>query len=350
MLHVFFNKELKSCIDMESFGIVIRPLTEEEKIKIIQRYDELFFSKKAKSKYKQYIENISAQLTADEYSAGFIKKRYDEFGIEFNKTILKKQLKRIGILEFKEKVHDFIEEEIERILLSNIIKTLLLKKGHKSLNELRGMMICWEKLDLFSENILDSTNAIMNCIGKEVPKIIDIIELEQQDFMEFEKFTKMLTTERIRDFVLVMENVWGGDNSASNELLNYVSCLERILVKYENNDKYDIGKQLILKLGLCINDNLNTEEDIGEQLDLIRFSYAIRSYIIHGNERDLLNAPNKYLKKSEQTIRSFTKDYKPYKRRFFYIWIAKQFIEGKLCVVLKEWIENTERIEFLKNN
>lgn len=117
---------------------------------------------------------------------------------------------------------------------------------------------------------------------------------------------------------------------------------------FEKSDKYDIGKQIFLKYGLCINDS--GVSDVNEHIKQLKYCYEIRSCIVHGNDRDLITAPTRILKISKKEIEEYIKSDKYSNTRFANIYIAIIYLENNLDILLKEWIENPNRIEFLKKN
>lgn len=357
-MHIFLKQQLKTTIKINKIGMTIRPLSEEERDKIIIRYDSLFLSRDARIKLKTYEkmhsnllslkELTSLKLTDEEFKAGYIFETFKLDGIPINKSTLIKQLNKIAIIEFDEQINEYIEEGLEFVFASHIFKSILLTKGNYSLSDLKNMVITSDKFDIFSDELLNSIDSIFNYISKSCPNIMDIVDLKEKDFNNFNKFVNVLTKERIRDFILISECIFTKEVSNSNSLLNYVSCLERLLVKYEKDNNYDIGKQIVLKFGLCISDN--SDASIEEKLKYIKYCYQIRSCIIHGNENDLLQAAPKYLKMTKEEIIGIMGGDKIYKTRFLNIWLANNFMENNITIAIKEWMDNPKRIEFLKRN
>lgn len=357
-MHIFLKQQLKKTIKFNKIGMTIRPLNEEERDKIMIKYDTLFLGKEAKIKLKIYQkmrsyslplkELTSLKLSDEEFKAGYIYESFKLDGIPLNKSALIKQLNKIAIIEFNEQINEYIEEGLEFVLASHIFKSMILKKGDISLSDLKNIVITSNKFDIFSDELLISVDSIFNYINKSCPKLIEIVDLKAKDFNDFEKFINVLTRDRIRDFILISECIFTKETSNSNSLLNYVSSLERLLVKYEKDNNYDIGKQIVLKFGLCISDN--SDVNIEEKLKYIKYCYQIRSCIVHGNENDLLKAPMKYLKMTKEEIIEIMGGDKIYKTRFLNIWLANNFLENNITIAIKEWIDNPKRIEFLKNN
>lgn len=302
------------------------------------------------NKLLTFKELTNLKLTDEEFEAGYIYESFKLAEFPFNKSVLNRQLNKIAIIEYSEATNDYIENGLEYILISHIIKSILLKKGNISLIDLRNALISSDKFDIFSDELLNSVDSIFNYINKSCPQILEVVDLKEEDFNSFEKFINTLTNDRIRDFILIAECIFTKETSNSNSLLNYISCLERLLVKYEKDNNYDIVKQVVLKFGLCISDNSDAGIDIQEKIKYIKYCYQIRSCIIHGNENDLLQAPMKFLKMTKDDIIQIMGEDKTYKTRFLNIWLANSFLENNIGIVIKEWIDNPKRIEFLKNN
>ncbi len=354
-MYIFLKKQLKNPVKLQKMGILIRPLTLEEKNKLNAKYETAFFSKDAKNIFKEYEKSkkqksLILNLTDEQLKNCYIYEHLKLDQIPFNKSVLNRQLSKIAILEFNEEINNYIENGMESFLIANIIKSLLLKDKKENLNSLKGYVICSEKFDIFSDEMIEAVDSVLNYINKNCPEILKMVDLTEKDFLTFNNFLNSLNADRIRDFILVIENIFIKETSQSSELLNYISSIERMFVKYDKNNNYDIGKQIGLKFGLCISDNLAKSDDIQEKIKNIKYCYEIRSCIIHGNEDELLKAPHKILKITKEEIINIMGGDRTYKTRFLNIWLAHRFLENNIGIAIKEWIDNPKRIEFLKNN
>ena len=215
-----------------------------------------------------------------------------------------------------------------------------------SLQKLKETVIINPQLSIFSDNIIRFNDSVLNFIDKSCNKIIDEVDLTENDFIQFNEFINFLSRERIRDFNIVLDYIFSNNTSLDSLLLGYISAIERILAC--NEKSYDIGKQLTLKFGLCINDNIST--DLNEHIKNIKYCYEIRSCIIHGNDNDMFDAPKRHLGINMDYVKKFAKSDKHYKRRSTIIFFAIYYLEENMKVLFKEWIDNPSKIEFLKKN
>lgn len=359
-VNIFLKENLLNSINIEKIGMLFRPLTDTEKNSILFVYDKYFFSKQAKNVIRNVLDfknsivvdkrkfNAFKKYNDTQKYAAFTVELYQENNIPFNRNIIKKRLSKIVIVELTDEVTRYTDSDLDYILLSNIVKILLYMKGINDIKALKDKFICNPSFSIFSDDLTKKTSSIMNYISSDCSKIVEELDITQNDLEQLKNFINYLNVDRIRDFTTGIDSILTKSISIDNVLLNYVSCIERILVKYEKNERYDIGKQVFLKYGLCINDydSINIEEYIKQ----LKYCYEIRSCIIHGNDNDLITAPQRILKMDKKFIEGFIKSDKYINNRFANIYLAITYLENTLDLLFKVWIENPSRIEFLKNN
>lgn len=362
-LNLILKSPLVNTISIEKLGIVFRPLTEEEKKDILLTYDNFYFSSKAQTIIKNFLEYVHSKdysIYKNKRKMNTINKYSDEQrmmvlsyeqlkneNIDFNRKTIKTKLNRVAVVEVSEKIEDYVDSDLAFVFISNIMRILLYINGDM-LKTVKEYLICGNDFNLYSSEWNRKNYFILNYISDKSPKIYEEIDINEKELKEIATFIDVLSKNRIRDFIAAIDNILSKNSSPDNMVLNYVSCIERILVKYEKTEKYDIGKQIFLKYGLCINDD--SEKDISEHIEMLKYCYEIRSCIIHGNDEDLMIAPQKILKINKKDIEKFIKSDKHSNNRFANVFFANAYLEANLDILIKAWIKNTSRIEFLKNN
>jgi len=107
-------------------------------------------------------------------------------------------------------------------------------------------------------------------------------------------------------------------------------------------------KQLSLKFGICLHD-FKTEIK-GDDSKYIKYCYEVRSCIVHGNDIDLLEAPKKYLGLEHEYIKELAGSSKMRDKRFAVLFLAVKYLENNLNILIKGWMKNPKKIEYLKKN
>ena len=151
---------------------------------------------------------------------------------------------------------------------------------------------------------------------------------------------------RIRDLIIVIENLYNPHNVNENKIISDISILERLLIKKEAN--YDIGKQFGLKVGLLLRENYKgfTDKDVKK----VNYCYAVRSHLLHGNDEEIYSLPRKYLKISNEEWNELFKDLHTKNKRQKILFLANMYLRDYMKTLLQQWVVNTDKIEFMKNN
>ena len=364
VMQTFFKKGLNSHIVIDKLGITFRPLTMEEKDNEILMFDNYFFNGRSKNRIKRHIErkNITNDLlktyaymkkhkkteeTDEEIYADIVYSDLEKVNKVFNKSYIKKQLKKIVIVEISDVLNDFVSDNLKAFIVSRILKTLLYSMEGNDYNTINNLSIYSDVntilQDDFGSKILFTIN-----YSESVESFFDEVDLNEQHLNKLNLFLNKLSKERIRDFLLVVDSLFSNNLSSDNKILNFMSILERILVKYDKDINYDVGKQLFLKFGMCIHDC--KKEVSNFDLKDIKYCYDVRSCIIHGNDIELLNAPKRYLKLENSDLKKMIKSEKNHDIKHLIVFLAVSYLQSNLNFILKEWVNDTIKVEFFKQN
>lgn len=359
---MIIKNEINKKYVIKKLGITFRPLTEEEKTKVINKYEQLIFSRGAKKRINKYIEynnikdntvellkyfqkNKNIQYTEDEKTCNFLYCEMLKSNKKITKTYLKSQLRKIVIVEFDDNILNFSSENMKIFLLKQIIKTFFYAIKNYKYDEASSITVCNDTWDIDSGDLLINLISILNYTST-ADSLITELNINNNDFDLLSDFFETLTKDRIRDFISVVDNLFGNKTSVENSIINKISIIERILGKYDKN--YDMRKQLSLKFGICLHD-FKTEIK-GDDSKYIKYCYEVRSCIVHGNDIDLLEAPKKYLGLEHEYIKELAGSSKMRDKRFAVLFLAVKYLENNLNILIKGWMKNPKKIEYLKNN
>lgn len=356
----YFKEPLQENIELEKLGITIRNYSEEEKNEIIQKFDEMYFSQKAKRKILKYnkldpesdkniIEfyKFYGKLTNEEKDNCFAYNKYFKNNNTLRKNDLKKILNRMVKIEANEKLNEFVEEN-QNIFINNLIKYIFYVKKNVEDDDIKGV---YNINDIFKDVRVENSNKFgftIKYFNKTYDKstFIEYVDLNWWDFKKFNDFLKKINKSRIRDLVVIIETLFNIHNVQENKITTDISILERLLIKHDNN--YDIGKQFNLKVGLILRENNKEFKD--DDVKKLAYCYAVRSHILHGNDVDIYKLPQKYLKMNDTEWNDFFGGLSIKNKREKILFVAYFFLRQYMRIVLQSWIKNTEMIEFLKNN
>jgi len=364
IMQMILKKGLLSPIALDKLGITFRPLSSQEQNDIIIKFDSLFFNQKSKRRIKDYIEykeieedwvkllpylakHKNRKKSYEEETADHIYSKLKHISKEFNKNYIKKQLKKIVIIEFCDKLDEFISKNTQKYMIKEILRTFLYATENFDYKKVKDLNICSDVWTVFNDEFLLNVYSILN-YDSDGTLIINEIALDDEKIKVFNNFLNILTKERIRDFLLIVDNLFSNNVSIDNQVLNYISILERLFVKYDKSDNYDIGKQICLKFGLCMHDYKDGVDDF--DVKNIKYCYEVRSCIIHGNDIQLLNAPKQILKLDDVDLFKAFESEKIYDRRFLILFLATRYLEYNMSNVLMAWFNNPKKIEFLKQH
>lgn len=351
-----FKNSIKEKVTIEKLGITLEPLSEEEKEEILTRMDALYFSSSAKNKILKFIKLDSAneknnkelymfysKLTEVEKSACFMYKNFLESGVKLTRTLIKKVLKNTVKIDVSEQFNKFIDKEFEIFNINKILQFILYIKGIINLD---SNDIYIRKLKPSNELDIVEFSMIYSNISVERKFYYSEVDLNYYDILNFKKFIEYINTERIRDFIIITENLFNSNNVKENRIISDVSILERLLVKHDTN--YDIGKQFVLKVGLLLKENMKGFSD--SDSSNLSYCYAIRSCLVHGDDKSIVNLPKKYLKLKDEELDKLILADTHYNKRDRAVLLCYVYLDLYIKIPLQQWIYNTDKIEFLKNN
>lgn len=356
--NIILDKPLKQSIEIEKIGITISPLGEEEKNNIISRMDTLFFSPKAKRKILKYINLEGARTvnrkefydffdTMDEIERKvcYMCEKAKRNGCQYNKRNFNKVINNMVKIECSDNFKNYINQKYVEYFLNNIFKFLLYIKEKKTLENSTDFFVSKHIEDCDTVDVISLAFKFFNS-SPENEIYYPIVELRYEDFYLFKNFINRLSVDRIRDFIIITESLFNSHNVIENKIVSSVSILERLLIKHDTN--YDIGKQFSLKIGLLLKEHHKPFEE--EDVKKLTYCYAIRSCIVHGDDKSIVNFPKKYLKINEEELDKLVIAEGHYNKRDRAVFLCSFFLEIYMKTPLQQWFYDTEKIEFLKNN
>lgn len=356
---------LKNEIYIDKIGMKIRPLNNDEKNSIYQRLDNLYFGKKAKYRLKKYMEYEKNEsnhqllnafkyirskhwknLSEEEKDANYYYKSSIEKGCTINKREINRVINSSIIVEFDDKINDYADEKLGRLIVIQIIKYLLYVNKKGKIKDINEEIITNGEFSIFTDDLLRFNSRVRNYIGDKSSKLLKEVDINLSDFEKFKHFIERLSKERIRDYFAIIDNLFHSYSTFENRIISYVSIIERLLVKHDKN--YDIGKQFVLKFGLTIKE-YNTEWK-NDSNAYLKFCYHVRSCIVHGDDTEILDAPQKFLKFPNDVLNSLMPANNHNKKRDRVLILSLMFLENHIDIPLREWLNNTSKVEYLKNN
>lgn len=351
------TKPLKEKITIEKLGITLEPLTVDEKEGIMNRMDKLYFSDRVKRKILKYVKlnqmeekeerlkllyQLYKNLNEDEVSSCFMYKKFLESGKKITKNIVKKTVNNTVKISVSEKFNEFVDKEFERSSINEIFEFCLYINDKIDFNNITLYINNFK--DYNTLDIVDFSIIYSN-LSEKREHFYEELELTYENLIDFKMFIEKLNVERIRDFIIITENLFNSNNIRENRIISNVSILERLLIKHDTN--YDIGKQFVLKIGLLLKEY---DKFPSKGSSILTYCYAIRSCLVHGDDKSIVNLPKKYLKTDEKELNELMPANTHYSKRDRAVFLCHLFINSYIKTPLHQWVYNTEKIEFLKNN
>lgn len=356
----FYLKEpLKQNVMFKKIGLYVRKLTKNEKQNIISKFEKTYFDKKVKSKILKYIQLNShkevnsleflkfyTKLSEQERNDFLLYYEYSKKGKKLSKNELKLNLEKIIKVEIRDDINEFIYEN-QMVFIENFMKYMVfIKKNSFDNNELFSITNFFNNKHKDTNYTYDITVKYFNRLPNEDGVFFKPININYNDFLEFKDFTEKLDKTRIRDLFVIIENLFNEHNVQENRIISDVSILERLLIKQENN--YDIGRQFVLKVGLILRRNLKSFNN--DDVKKLRYCYEVRSHILHGNDININDLPEKILKTNKKNWEIYFSALSIKSKREQVMFVAYCYLKEYLPIILQSWLNETEEIEFLKKN
>lgn len=162
------------------------------------------------------------------------------------------------------------------------------------------------------------------------------------------KFCNSISSDELFKFIEILEMLFTNSRLSQNNILNDTLIIESLLIKKESNN---IEKEFVLKTGIIYKYSKLEKNYTNEDLStILHYIYDVRSIIIHGSLEKIFDCYNKLSLKCKSFIcpkfDSVSKMQKKISILKFTESISYKFVK----IVLLYWINNNEKISFLKNN
>lgn len=368
MYYIYLDYIIDETIIFDKIGISIRPLSNDEKNKLMDninyilkyKTDMMKLVKKYNFEESNFEQIYELAKSKDKDPNGIIMMGYyalkDNFKFNSIRTINKIVNHMVVIDVDKEKITKYVDEKYISKFVSNFLNLGIIYDKAVNTNEIRRNIDYTYILDnnIFEDNeefyhqIL--LTIVMSYNGKDVPKKIVVrnVDISDNYLSEIKKFEKKLDNEELIKFFEILDLLYSHPSMIQNAILNNVLIVESLII----NEKANIEKDYILKGGMILKEYLNLNSKISNERirTFLKFVYDIRSDIIHGNNKKIqtdLNTLNQKIKGVKKLIGTIN-TYKETKDSAFSVAYTLSYYVT--LSVIKYWINNPTGVNYLKNN
>ncbi len=364
MFGIIVNFELKKKIDIKKIGISFRKLKKQEKENILNTIKKIYHNKKTiidLSKKYTSDETLEASLELNDFSKE--EERIIMFcfmlikrGFKFNTAKqVEKTLDRIVVIDCKK---DTLDEFIYNSKVSRIVSELLCLYDIYSKNiNINEKVRSDYKYILDENNFLTekdedySISIIMSLLAKykDNNMMIKRVELTEDYLKDLRRFINELSKEETRRFLTAIDMMYSNYDNIQNRIVNYVTIVESILI----SDEHNIKQNYILKGGFIFKQYLNAENiKSNERIKAsLAYTYDIRSAIVHGNEEKILDILNTYKNRVNQIGKLINFSSDKYSTKTNQALVIANILSYLIVrAVIKYWIDNPYKVNYLKNN
>ncbi len=357
LLDIVIDKPLYRNICINELGLKFKKISRKEKKNIINKIDELDFFNTEKMEKNKKLYDYKFESLEDVQLLS--KMNNEELQIMGSYFFLKENnYKFVSRNDFIKKLNSILRIEFDESILSEYIYKDQYIMFISQLLNLEQLIKNCEKADFIKginyEYILNKS--IFSDVNKEdfIKDIIFYLIVEHQRECEvsysflkdIKKFATLISKNDLKDFIYSLNILYQKNISNRNELINYTSLIERIL----NEKEDDNSKSLVLKGGIIFREMLkNKSFSSNERLKkMLNFSYNIRSCVVHGNDKKIIEDYDKFLKYTKLKIPEpfLENDYK--NKIDGAIFVANLILLLLLRVIFKYWIKYPERINYMK--
>ena len=174
----------------------------------------------------------------------------------------------------------------------------------------------------------------------------------EESFIEYlsaiSKFTKSISSNELFKFIEILEIFYSNARLSQNNILNDTLIIESLLVKKESDFK---KREFVLKTGIIYKESELKKYYTNDDLTaILSYLYSMRSTIIHGSMEDIVGKYNDLSQKVKvftcPKFEGLSKMNKKTKILKFTETLSYFFVK----LVLLYWINDNDKITFLKNN
>ena len=363
MYTVYFDFNLRKKICFKKMGIIIRNATKKEKKFIIDNIVNIYAKKDELQSF--YEKNKDISETSIKYLLEIEKIKSDE--------VRELIIASFGLLKsgFVFNNIDYIKQIVNKLVIIEVDSSKFLELGIKdekkfisnilSLNEIYESPLLNKNVPMkkdysfiLEDNPLDKTDKyfihglmlsfIFN-YSKVKYKTIKEVTTTNGFLLNLEKFINSLDINGISKFIDIIDLLFCDYTMMQNAIISNITIVESLIIR----EKEDIEKAFVLKGGLILKKFLSPSSNNAVS-SLLKFTYDIRSDIVHGNYEKILKDLNTINQKTKATKKfvegtngTIDKKAEAYKIAFTISTLISRS-------VIKYWIENKNDIEYMKNN
>ena len=363
MYTVYFDFNLRKKIYLKKLGITIRNVTKIEKDFILNNITKIYERKEELQSFYEKNKNVSE--TSIKYLLEIEKLRDDET----RELILASFATLKSGFVFNDM--DYIKQIVNKLVIIEVDSSKLLEFGISdekkfisnilALNEIYESPLLDKNIPLkkdysfiLSDNLFDQTDKyfihdLMLSFIFNYPdvkyKTIKEVSTTNGFLLKLEKFINSLDTNGISKFIDIIDLLFCDYSRIQNAIISNITIVESLIV----GENEDIEKAFILKGGLILKKYLSPSSNNAVS-SLLKFTYDIRSDIVHGNYEKILKDLNKLNQKTKATkkfVEGFTNTSDKKVEAFRIAFTISTLISRS---TIKYWIENKNDIEYMKNN
>lgn len=174
----------------------------------------------------------------------------------------------------------------------------------------------------------------------------------EESFIEYlsaiSKFTKSKSSDELFKFIEILEIFYSNARLSQNNILNDTLIIESLLVKKESDF---IKREFVLKTGIIYKESKLKKYYTNDDLTtILSYLYSMRSKIIHGSLEGIISCYDSLSKK----VKSFTcpnfENMSKMDKKIKILKFTEELSYDFVKLVLIYWINNNDKIIFLKNN
>lgn len=361
--------EQKFKINIPRFGLTFSSLNNHQSKYIKEQYDEIY-SERFKI-YKALIYSDDGVIKFDRNKKKSLEENsklidiiqmiyYNRIKPIFHKDV-EKLLKHIIVVDVdNNRLNKYIAEEDFRLFIAQFVNLhkLFDQKGTKKQHKQRKYIpyINRKYREKTFPDLRDLTREIiqkymLNICEQESYGCLSVGKSFIQYLMSIGKFINTISNEDVFKFIEIMELFFSNSRLAQNNILNDILIIESLLINRESDS---ISKEFILKTGIVYKyskDSKKKRNYSNKDLRVIlKYLYEMRSIIIHGNTEKIFDNYNKLTMKNNSLNYPKIGKVSKMQKKIIILKFTEELSYEFVKMVFLYWINNTNKIDFIRNN
>lgn len=166
--------------------------------------------------------------------------------------------------------------------------------------------------------------------------------------LRISKFIDTISAEELFKFIEILEMFFSNAKLSQNNILNDTLIIESLLINKESNN---IKKEFVLKTGIIYKDSKLKKYYSNEDLSvLLQYLYDMRSSIIHGSMGKIFDCYNKFSQRIKFIPCSKFENISKMQKKISILKFTERISYDFVKLVLMYWINNNDKITYLRNN